>query len=203
MASPSRWFVGMLVVVLALVFVDCAPRRSKYRSEREPEPTATPRATKTRAPLPSPTKSVSPERDTTRDPLVRMVGETTSSRDGASLKLGDRARAELNSGTTDQAFELLDTAIQASPKVGPLYVIRARAYLAEGNTEAARTDIDKAAALPAPTAWVAETAAVRGAIFEAEGNRTEALAAYRRALRIFPGNITATEALKRLTAAPE
>ncbi len=199
--ARSRWMVRALVVVLALALVDCTPqkRRTRRKPEATPVPSVTPRPGKTRAPAPTPTRTAAPERDTTREPLTRMVTVNTSSRDAASLKLADRARAELDSGTTDEAVELLDTAIDASPKLAPPYVLRARAFLAEGNTDAARADLDKAAALPAPTAWVAETAAVRGAVFEAEGNRTEAIAAYRRALRISPANITAKEALKRLT----
>jgi len=204
MSSSSRSLVGVLVVVLSLVLVDCTTKRqSRRKPEATPAPSATPRPARTRAPAPIPTRSAAPERDTTRDPLTRMVNDTTSSRDESSLKLADRARGELDGGTTDKAFELLDVAIEASPKLAPPYVLRARAFLAEGNPEAARADIDKAASLPAPTAWVAEIAAVRGSIFEVEGNRTEALAAYRRAQRIFPGNQTAKEALKRLTAAPE
>lgn len=202
MAGSSRWLVGVLVVVLAFVVVDCTPRK---RSRRKPEETPAPRVTprRTRTPLPTPSRTPVPERDTTREPLSRMITDNTTARDASSLKLADRARAELDSGTTDKAFELLDAAIQASPKLAPPYVLRARAFLAEGNTEAARADIDKAAALPAPTAWVAEIAAVRGSIFEVEGKTTEAISAYRRALRIFPGNQTAKDALRRLNAASE
>jgi tetratricopeptide (TPR) repeat protein len=204
MARTPRWLVGILVVVLAFTFADCSlQRRSRYRPEPTPTPSATPRPTRTKAPLPTPARSVAPEHDSTRDPLTRMVTDSTTARDASALKLADRARAELNSGTTDKAFELLDSAIETSPKLAPPYVLRARAFLAEGNAASARADIDKAAALPAPTAWVAETAAMRGAIFEVEGNRTEALSAYHRALRIFPGNQTAIDALKRLSGPPE
>jgi len=203
MASSSRWLVGMLMVVLAFASVACTLPRHKRRAEPTPTPSMTPRPGKSRAPMPSPTRAMSSDRDTTREPLTRLVTENTSSRDAASLKIGDRARAELNSGTTDKAFELLDSAIESSPKLAPLYVLRAKAFLAEGNAEAAKADVDRAAALPAPTAWVAEVAAMRGAVFEVEGNRTEALSAYRRAVRIYPANQTANEALKRLTATPQ
>ena len=205
MAGARRGLVGVLVVVLALLLVDCTPqkRRTRRKPEASPVAKATPRPVRTRAPAPTPARTPAPERDTTRDPLTRMVTANTSARDASSLKLAERARSELDGGTTEKAFELLDVAIEASPRLAPPYVLRARAYLAEGNPDAARADIDKAAALPAPTAWVAETAAVRGAIFEVEGNRSEALAAYRRALRIYPANQTAREALRRLTASPE
>ena len=198
MTRSPRWLVGALVILLALTLVDCAPRRrSKRRPEPTPAPSVTPRP-KAKRPLPTPSRTPVPERDTTREPLARLVTKGTSSRDAAALKLGDRARTELESGTTDEAFQLLDTAIESSPKLQPLYVLRARAYLAEGNAEMARADLDRAAALPAPTAWVAEAAAMRGAVFEVQGNKTEAIAAYRRALKIFPGNLTAKDALKRL-----
>ncbi|MEW6270293.1 MAG: hypothetical protein AB1689_13460, partial [Thermodesulfobacteriota bacterium] len=163
-----------------------------------PPPPPTPRPAKKRPPTPSPTRA--PARDITREPLTRLIDGSTPPRDAAALKLAERAREELNEGTTENAFELLDTAIKNAPNVQPPYVLRARAYLAEGATTQARADLDKAAAISAPAPWVAEAAAVRGMMFELEGNRTEALAAYRRALRIFPGNVRARDALKRLTA---
>jgi tetratricopeptide (TPR) repeat protein len=197
MTRLPRWLTGTLAIVLALALVDCTPQRRSKRSEPTPAPSATPRP-KAKRPAPTPSRTPAVERDTTREPLTRLVTKGTSSRDAAALKLGDRARTELDGGTTDEAFQLLDTAIESAPKLQPLYVLRARAYLAEGNAEMARADLDRAAALPAPTAWVAEAAAMRGAVFEVQGNRTEAVAAYRRALKIFPGNLTAREALKRL-----
>lgn len=197
----ARSLVGLLVVVLAFTTFDCTVHRhSRYRPEPEPTPSPTPRP---RRPRPQPTHSPAPERDTTRDPLTRLVNEKTTAREEAALKLAERARAELNGGTTEKAFELLDTAIETAPRLSPPYVLRARAFLAEGNTQSALADLDKAAALPAPPDWVAEAAATRGSVFEVEGNRAEAVTAYRRALRIFPGNQTAAEALKRLTAPPQ
>jgi tetratricopeptide (TPR) repeat protein len=200
MASTERTLVPILVATLALGLAECTVQRPpRRRPESTPAPSVTPRPTRTRAPLPSPTRSAAPDHDSTRDPLTRMVNDKTTANEAGALKLAERARGELNSGTADKAFELLDTAIETAPKLSPPYVLRARAFLAEGDTGSAKADIDKASALPASTEWVAETAAVRGAIFEAEGNRTEALSAYRRALRIFPGNQTATDAMKRLT----
>lgn len=201
MSRSSHWLHGLLGILLALVLVDCTPeRRTKRRPEPTPAPSATPRA-KGKGPVPS--RTPMPERDTTRDPLTRLVTDTTSSRDAAALKLGDRARVELDSGTTDEAFQLLDGAIEAAPKLQPLYVLRAKAFLAEGNADMARADLERAAALPAPTPWIAEAAAMRGAAFELQGNKTEAIAAYRRALKIFPGNLTARDALKRLAPEPQ
>lgn len=201
MTRSPRWLHGLLAIVLALVLVDCTPeRRTKRRPEPTPAPSATPRP---KGKGPSATRTPIPERDTTRDPLSRLVTDNTSSRDAAALKLGDRARVELDSGTTDEAFQLLDTAIESAPKLQPLYVLRAKAFLAEGNADMARADLERAAALPAPTPWIAEAAAMRGAAFEVQGNRTEAIAAYRRALKIFPGNLTAKDALKRLAPEPQ
>lgn len=202
MTGASRRLIGVLAVLLALVLVDCTPQRhTRRRPEPTPSPSATPRP-KGKGPA-APTRTPAPERDTTRDPLTRLVADGTSSRDAAALKIGDRARVELESGTTDEAFQLLDAAIESSPKLQPLYVLRAKAFLAEGNAEMARADLDRAAALPAPTPWVAEAAAMKGAAFEVQGNKAEAIAAYRRALKIFPGNLTAKEALKRLAPEPQ
>lgn len=201
MTRSPRWLHGVLAIVLALVLVDCTPeRRTKRRPEPTPAPSATPRP---KGKGPSATRTPIPDRDTTRDPLTRLVTDNTSSRDAAALKLGDRARVELDSGTTDEAFQLLDTAIESAPKLQPLYVLRAKAFLAEGNADMARADLERAAALPAPTPWIAEAAAMRGAAFEVQGNKTEAIAAYRRALKIFPGNLTAKDALKRLAPEPQ
>lgn len=201
MTRSPRWLHGLLAIVLALVLVDCTPeRRTKRRPEPTPAPSATPRP---KGKGPSATRTPIPDRDTTRDPLTRLVTDNTSSRDAAALKLGDRARVELDSGTTDEAFQLLDTAIESAPKLQPLYVLRAKAFLAEGNADMARADLERAAALPAPTPWIAEAAAMRGAAFEVQGNKTEAIAAYRRALKIFPGNLTAKDALKRLAPEPQ
>lgn len=201
MTRSPRWLHGLLAILLALVLVDCTPeRRTKRRPEPTPAPSATPRPKGKR---PSATRTPIPDRDTTRDPLTRLVTDNTSSRDAAALKLGDRARVELDSGTTDEAFQLLDTAIESAPKLQPLYVLRAKAFLAEGNADMARADLERAAALPAPTPWIAEAAAMRGAAFEVQGNKTEAIAAYRRALKIFPGNLTAKDALKRLAPEPQ
>ncbi|HEY8517757.1 MAG TPA: tetratricopeptide repeat protein [Candidatus Binatia bacterium] len=195
-ATRSRWLVRLLILIVAISLIDCAPRkRVRRKMVTRPTPTATPRPDKKR-PAPTPTRA---PRDITRDPLTRLITESTPSRDVSALRLAERAREELDEGTTDSAFELLDTAIKNAPTLQPPYVLRARAYLAEGATQQARSDLDKAASLPAPTAWVAEAAAVRGMMFELEGNRSEAIAAYRRALRIFPGNVRAREALKRLT----
>jgi tetratricopeptide (TPR) repeat protein len=201
MTGSPRWLSGVLAILLALVLVDCAPeRRTKRRPAPTPAPSVTPRP-KSKGPAPS--RTPMPERDTTRDPLTRLVTDNTSSRDAAALKLGDRARVELDSGTTDEAFQLLDTAIESAPKLQPLYLLRAKAFLAEGNADMARADLERAAALPAPTPWIAEAAAMRGAAFEVQGNKTEAIAAYRRALKIFPGNLTAKDALKRLAPEPQ
>ena len=201
MTRSPRWLHGLLAIVLALALVDCTPeRRTKRRPVPTPAPSATPRP---KGKGPSATRTPIPDRDTTRDPLTRLVTDNTSSRDAAALKLGDRARVELDSGTTDEAFQLLDTAIESAPKLQPLYVLRAKAFLAEGNADMARADLERAAALPAPTPWIAEAAAMRGAAFEVQGNRTEAIAAYRRALKIFPGNLTAKDALKRLAPEPQ
>ncbi len=201
MTRSPRWLHGLLAIVLALVLVDCTPeRRTKRRPEPTPAPSGTPRP---KGKGPSATRTPIPDRDTTRDPLTRLVTDNTSSRDAAALKLGDRARVELDSGTTDEAFQLLDTAIESAPKLQPLYVLRAKAFLAEGNADMARADLERAAALPAPTPWIAEAAAMRGAAFEVQGNKTEAIAAYRRALKIFPGNLTAKDALKRLAPEPQ
>ena len=68
-----------------------------------------------------------------------------------------------------------------------------------GSIEPARQDLERAEALEPAAPWLAETVAIYGATYEIEGRPDAALAAYRRALRIYPANRTSKEALRRLT----
>ena len=116
------------------------------------------------------------------------------------MRLADRARQELDRGTTAHALELLDAAIERDPDVVVPYVIRAQAYLVEGASQQARGDLERAVALGPSTPWLAEVVAINGGIFELNGNMDAAVAAYRRALQISAANVTAREALARLSS---
>lgn len=148
--------------------------------------------------LPEPDAALLPATDPTRKPLAGALGGFVTPREEEALRMGDRAQHELVAGTTVRAFELLDTAIEMEPALMPLYVVRAHAFLAEGSPEQARADLERAVRLEPDAAWLAEIIAVTGAAFEMEGRVDAALAAYRRALRVFPANQTAREALQRL-----
>lgn len=118
--------------------------------------------------------------------------------EAAARRLVDRARMEIDAGTAGRAFELLDEAIRLDPGCVPAYVLRARASLLVGSTEEARADLNRAVELNPKGAWLAEVVAVNGEVYEVEGNRDAAVAAYRRALGIFAPNRTAREALSQL-----
>ena len=116
-----------------------------------------------------------------------------------ALRFAEQARRELEKGTTSRAFVLLDAAIERSPDSVAPYVIRARAFLAEGSAARARSDLHRAVDLEPSPAWLAEAVAVNGEAFELEGNTDAAVAAYRRALSISAANVTARDALRRLS----
>ena len=197
-----------------------SPTPRKPRPRRSPTPTplpsGSPEATpeiSVGAPSPSPGESVvpatsqalevtpsgpMPSRDTTSEPFTQGISEGTSSQTARALETSERARIELQSGTTARAIELSDDAIRLSPRTIPAYVVRARAHLAEGETDLARADLDQAAKQSPDRAWLAEIVAVTGATYEADGKKEEALAAYSRAVLIFPGNKTARAGLRRL-----
>lgn len=118
----------------------------------------------------------------------------------SALEMGELARLELEAGTTVRAFDLLDAAIRREPGLVELYVVRAHAHLAEGSAELARADLRRASELAPDTPWLAEIIAAGGAADEIEGRTDGALAAYRRALRLYPANQTARAALRRLAA---
>jgi hypothetical protein len=191
------------LLALGAVVAGCRPAYAPIRSVPPPvlaKPAPTPRPTPTAdrlgEPLVAPSAAVG---DVTRNPLEEMIGPRTPPRIAEALRMGDRARKELEAGTTVRAFELLDTALNMEPQVMELYVIRAHAFLAEGSASPARADLERAAALRPDRAWLAEIVAANGACFEVEGQTDEALASYRRALRLYPANETAREALQRLS----
>lgn len=136
--------------------------------------------------------------DITRGSLSDLIMPYTDEDEAMALRLCDRAREELDRGTTTQAFELLDAAVDRAPDSVPPYVIRAQALLAEGSTGKARDDLRRAVDLKPNTPWLAEVVALNGAILESEGDVDAAVVAYRRALQISAANVTSREALRRL-----
>jgi tetratricopeptide (TPR) repeat protein len=189
-SSAKRWTWLVLLIVTAGV-AGCRPERRPPPPPRPtPEPVSTPAPTKARAkPIP---------RDITRLPLTRLIDSKTPEAAADALRLAEQARVRLDKGTTDEAIELCERAINESPRTVAPYVILARAYLAEGQVEQARDTLQKASALQPSAAWLAEVVALNGVILESGGNRDAAGAAYRRALEIFAGNQTAREALARM-----
>jgi len=134
----------------------------------------------------------------TREPLTRLIDECTPDDAASALQLAERARGELDRGTTDRAVDLLERAIRIAPRSVPPYVLLARVDLADGQPERARGHLSRAAALSPDPVWLAEIVALNGVSYEAEGNNDAAIAAYTHALQIFPANRTAGEALGRL-----
>jgi hypothetical protein len=215
-AARRRIAAAGVAVLAAAALAGCPARAPRSpREEVVAKPTPTPRPSPTRrprpraTPLPSPLPRPSPTqlpapfsgptRDVTREPLTRGVDSRTPMPTARALETAERARVELQSGTTERAIELADEALRISPATVPAWVVRARALLAEGSPELARGDLDHAATLDPDAAWMAEIVALTGATYEAEGKKEGALAAYRRAVVIFPANQTARDGLRRLS----
>lgn len=192
-------------VVAMIAAGGCRGAREHDEAVRLPVVTPTPRPTPKKprpraSGLPKPSPSPSATRDPTREPLTRQIDDHTPPRKAKSLELAEHARTELQSGTTESAIELANQALASWPTSVPAYVIRARAYLAEGSTPLARADLERAAKLSPEPAWSAEIVALTGVVQESDGHRDAAIVAYKRAVVLFPANQTAREALRRLSA---
>ncbi len=137
--------------------------------------------------------------DVTRAPLTDRITPETDADEVTALRLAEKARGELDEGTTTQAFLLLEAAIDHAPDAVEPYVIRAQAHLIEGSASAARDDLQKAVDREPTPAWLAETVAIQGATFELEGDLDSATTLYRRSLSISSANVTARDALRRLS----
>lgn len=180
----------------------CGPERAEVRPvppAPKPSPTARPRVKRTPRPSP-PGAGLRGEDalDLTRTPITRAIGPRTTPDVSEALKLTEQARQELERGTTDNAVMLCERAIGVNPRLVQPYVILARAYLAEGQAQPARAQLDKALALSPEPAWLAEIIALNGSRNEVLGRKDAALAEYRRALGIYPNNQTARTGLARL-----
>ncbi len=200
--SLHRWS-PVLVLGLSLLMACGSSSPTRGPIPRRP---AQPGATSTRPPPRPQYTGVGPHRvsarpgvDITREPLTSFITVETDEDEAMALRLSERAREELDGGTTTHAFELLEAAIDRAPDSVPPYVIRAQALLVEGSGTQAREDLKRAVDLEPATPWLAEVVAVNGAILELEGNKDGAVAAYRRALQISSANVTAREALHRLS----
>lgn len=143
--------------------------------------------------------SAKPGVDVTRQPLTDAIGPETDEEEAMALRYAERARRELEQGTTTNAFTLLDAAVEHAPDLVAPRVVRAQAFLAQGSTEQARGDLHRAVDLDPSPAWLAEIVAVNGSVFELQGDQDRAVAAYRRALAISSANVTARDALRRLS----
>jgi tetratricopeptide (TPR) repeat protein len=178
-----------------------SPQPSRVRRTPRPTPTPTPFATPTPSidcDRPGSQLSTPPDRDITNEPLTRLINECTPDDLVSAIQLTDAARVELERGTAEKAVDLLEQAIRISPRAVAPYVIFARADLAEGQTERARSHLGRAAALSPEPVWLAEIIALNGVSYESDGKLEAAAAAYAHALQVFPGNRTAREGADRL-----
>ncbi|HYC21903.1 MAG TPA: tetratricopeptide repeat protein [Candidatus Bathyarchaeia archaeon] len=195
MTTRRRAVRSILGLAAAVLFTSACHPTPPPRPE--PPPRATPRPQPSRSPRPRPSRTPS-DRDTTRDPLTRLINKGTPETTAEALRLAEKARLELDKGTTDKAIELLEQAIQAAPRCVPPYVILARAEIAEGQLDRARTHLGRAAGLSPEPVWRAEIIALNGVINESSDKTDAAVASYNLALQVFPGNRTAREGLARL-----
>lgn len=118
----------------------------------------------------------------------------------AALRLTEQARELLVGGTdTDRAVALLERAIALDSHTPYAYYFLGEAHFRLGAAERALGFLERAASLfDANPYWASRVWGLRGLIWESGGERERALDAYRRALALWPHNLTAVSGSARL-----
>ncbi len=114
--------------------------------------------------------------------------------------LMERAANAEQTGETDLALSLYDRAVLVKPDYAEAYHRRAILFLSDDNYAEALRDLNEALSLE-PRHFGAWTGL--GAILERFGSTSEALAAYREALKIHPNLAQAKQGERRLAAAAD
>jgi len=118
----------------------------------------------------------------------------------AALRLTEQARELLAAGTdTGRAVSLLEQAIALDSHTPYAYYFLGEAHFRLGAARRALGFLERAASLlDANPYWASRVWGLRGLIWESGGERDQALDAYRRALALWPQNLTAVSGSARL-----
>ncbi len=145
--------------------------------------------------------SIAPTLRVSDQPLDRMLAAAPNPARGASLRICEQARQEIDAGHYDEAIRDLGRSISIDPSNSYAYVYLGRAYILKKDYKQALTFLGRAAAgLGADPVWRAEALAFEGLAYEQAGQPTDAFNAYQQALAITPGNLTARVGATRLAA---
>ncbi len=145
-----------------------------------------------------------PEAGSAEAPSERIIvpPELTTSHPerAAALRLTEQARELLVAGTdTGRAVSLLEQAIALDSHTPYAYYFLGEAHFRLGAAERALGFLERAASLlDANPYWASRVWGLRGLIWESGGERGQALDAYRRALALWPQNLTAVSGSARL-----
>lgn len=170
-------------------------------AEASPVAEASPAAEPTEVPPAIDIGSIAPSLKVSNQPLDRMIGAAPNPARGASLRMCEQARQEINAGRYDEAIRDLGRSISIDPSNAYAYVYLGRAYILKKDYKQALTFLGRAAAgLGADPVWRAEALAFEGLAYEQAGQPTDAVNAYQQALAITPGNLTARVGATRLAS---
>ena len=145
--------------------------------------------------------SIAPSLKLSDQPLNQLIAAAPNPARGASLRMCEEARQEIDAGRYDVAIRDLGRSISIDPSNSYAYVYLGRAYILKKDYKQALTFLGRAAAgLGADPMWRAEALAFEGLAYEQAGQPTDAVNVYRQALAITPGNLTARVGATRLAA---
>ncbi len=167
----------------------------------EASPGESPAAEPTEIPPAIDIGSIAPSLRVSDQPLNQLIAAAPNPARGASLRMCEQARQEIDAGHYDDAIRDLGRSISIDPSNSYAYVYLGRAYILKKDYKQALTFLGRAAAgLGADPVWRAEALAFEGLAYEQAGQPTDAVNAYQQALAITPGNLTARVGATRLAA---
>jgi len=131
--------------------------------------------------------------------LIAKITPTTAPQRAASLRLTEEGKRLLESGEHTRALARLEKtiAIDSTNPYGYYYLAKAHHHLNRYQESLTFLDIAEPLLASEPY-WLAEVFALRGENFRLMGSLQQADSSYSQALRLNPGNRTASEGLSRL-----
>jgi tetratricopeptide (TPR) repeat protein len=189
------------LLVLSLAILGAA---ASCGSARPPLPRLAPAIAATPTPTPTPTEirpTPTAESLSVAPPApASLLGQDASPLATAALRLVERAARQRAAGDTAAARETLERAVEVDPSCGFAYYDLAALHLDQGNNDLSIAFADKALVVGGSygNEWLSHAQVLLGRALQANGDETAAVAAYRRALALHPGNLPARIALQGL-----
>jgi len=125
-----------------------------------------------------------------------------SPQDIVALRFVEEGKGLLEKENFDLARERFERAVSIAPQQPYSYYFLGRVLFAQGDYKQSLAFLQKAELLfrANDQAWRGEAACLKGAIYEDQGDSTQARTAYRQCLEFTPQNLSALSALARLPA---